>query len=63
LIPGGLLGDRSCCERGAGQGKRAADGERFFALNADVRSWGLSGDVLLDSSLSGFDPQETWTGG
>jgi hypothetical protein len=41
---------------------RAGSSERqiasfFFALHAVVRSWRLSGDVLLDSSTSGFDPQ------
>jgi hypothetical protein len=43
-------------ERGAGQGGRAADGQRFFALHAVVRSWGLSEAILLDLSLSGFGP-------
>jgi hypothetical protein len=51
----GLLGDRSC-ERGAGEGERAADCQRFFALRAVVGSWGLSGAILLDPSLSGFGP-------
>jgi hypothetical protein len=52
---GGLLGDRDV-EGGAGKFKRAADGERLFALHAVVRSWGLSGAILLDPSFSGFDP-------
>jgi hypothetical protein len=51
---GGHLGDRSG-ERGADQFERAADRQRFFALHAVVRSWGLSGAILLDPSLSGFD--------
>jgi hypothetical protein len=52
---GGLLLDRNL-ERGAGEGERAADRQRFFALRAVVRSWGPSEAVLLDPSLSGFDP-------
>jgi hypothetical protein len=52
---GRLLNDRSR-ERCAGQFERAADRQRFFALHAIVRSWGLSGAILLDPSLSGFDP-------
>jgi hypothetical protein len=35
--------------------QRAPDRQRFFALHAVVRSWGLSGAILLDPSLSGFD--------
>jgi hypothetical protein len=35
----GLLGDRGR-EYGAGQGERAADRQRFFALHAVVRSRG-----------------------
>src|SRR5260370_31542976 len=27
---------------------------------ADVRSWGQTGKHLLDLSLTGFDPSETW---
>ncbi len=49
---GGLFRDCNR-DRGAGQGERAADRKRF-ALHAVVRSWGLSGAVLLDPSLSGF---------
>jgi hypothetical protein len=52
-LAGGLVGDRSR-EHGAGQFERAVDGQRFFA-HAVVRSWGLSGAILLDPSLSGFD--------
>jgi hypothetical protein len=51
---GGLLRDRRR-ECGAGQFERAADRQRLFALYAVVRSWGLSGNVLLNPSLSGFD--------
>jgi hypothetical protein len=49
----GLLRDRHR-ERAVGQFERAADCQRFFALHAVVRSWGLSGAILLDPSLSGF---------
>ena len=49
---GGFLGDRSRV-RGAGQNERAADDQRFFALQAIVSLGGLSGAILLDSSLSG----------
>jgi hypothetical protein len=51
---GGLLHDRNV-EHGSGAGERPADRQRFFALHAVVRSWRLSGAVLLDSSISGFD--------
>jgi hypothetical protein len=57
---GGLLRDRSR-ERSAGQFERAADRQRFFALHAVVGSWGLSGAILLNLSLSGFDRKQTWT--
>jgi hypothetical protein len=46
-------------EHGAGEGERAADRQRFFALHAVVRSWGLSGNVVLDQNITGSDPYET----
>jgi hypothetical protein len=57
----GLFGDRSR-EHSAGRFERAADRQRFFALHAVVRSWGLSGAILLDPSLSGFDPRAAVAG-
>jgi hypothetical protein len=48
--PAGLLRDRNLeCSDGT-------DRQRFFALHTVVRSWGLSGAILLDPSLSGFGP-------